>query len=55
MSTVYFTRRCREDSPRRINQCESLGGGCGMHQFEGLGTNEGVVDGKGQGGVPEEV
>ena len=52
--TVYSTRICREDPPRRINQFEWLGGGCGMHQLVQLVTNEGVVGGEGQEGIPEE-
>ena len=56
-STVYFTRRCREDPHRRcrINQFEWLRGGCGTHQLVKLVTNVGVVGGEGQEGIPEEV
>ena len=57
-STVYSTRRCREDPPRRcrINQLEWLRGGCGTYRVVGLVIDgNGGVGGEGREGIPEEL
>ena len=53
--TVYSTRSCRENPPRRcrINQFEWLRGGCGTQQVVDLVINRSVV-GDRQELVPEE-